>query len=302
MRKSVIIISAIILLLLPSGFSAAGQNAEVTFCADSLSKRFSTFSSWCSPEKVYLHLDRAYYASGENIWFSGYVSNASSLSVLPTSNYIYAELLDGYFGVVDRVKIKKGRDGEFAGCIELSDNIESGYYTLRAYTLWQINSDPEYMFHQKPSIIAYKVSDFTGRVIPCGGHPEQVADGERRDLMAAYVKYAFDGVGIAKAKELIFSGKMIKADEAKEIGLVNAVYAPEELMNGAVAMAKSFTVNAPIAVKYAKACIDRGMQMDIDDGIALENELFAMCFATEDQKEGMGAFLEKRKHEPYQNK
>ena len=101
-------------------------------------------------------------------------------------------------------------------------------------------------------------------------------------------------VGIAKAKELIFSGKTIGAQEAKEIGLVNAVYPPEELMNGAIAMAKSFTANAPIAVKYSKACIDRGMQMDIDDGIALENELFAMCFATADQKEGMGAFLEKR--------
>ena len=105
-----------------------------------------------------------------------------------------------------------------------------------------------------------------------------------------------------EAKELIFSGKTIGAQEAKEIGLVNAVYAPEELMNGAVAMAKSFMVNAPIAVKYAKACIDRGMQMDIDDGIAVENELFAMCFATEDQKEGMGAFLEKRKEKHFQNK
>ena len=101
-------------------------------------------------------------------------------------------------------------------------------------------------------------------------------------------------VGVAKAKELIFSGKMIKADEAEKIGLVNAVYAPEALMDGALEMAKSFTKNAPIAVKYAKACIDRGMQMDIDDGIAVENELFAMCFATADQKEGMGAFLEKR--------
>ena len=109
-------------------------------------------------------------------------------------------------------------------------------------------------------------------------------------------------VGIAKAKELIFSGKMIDAQQAKEIGLVNAVYAPEELLNGAVAMAKSFTANAPIAVKYAKACIDRGMQMDIDDGIALENELFAMCFATADQKEGMRAFLEKRKEKHFQNK
>lgn len=101
-------------------------------------------------------------------------------------------------------------------------------------------------------------------------------------------------VGIAKAKELIFSGRMIEADEAKEIGLVNVVYAPEALMDGALEMAKSFAKNAPIAVKYAKACIDRGMQMDIDGGVACENELFAMCFATADQKEGMGAFLEKR--------
>ena len=101
-------------------------------------------------------------------------------------------------------------------------------------------------------------------------------------------------VGVAKAKELIFSGRMIKADEAEKIGLVNTVYAPEALMDGALEMAKSFTKNAPIAVKYAKACIDRGMQMDMDDGITCENELFAMCFATADQKEGMGAFLEKR--------
>ena len=74
------------------------------------------------------------------------------------------------------------------------------------------------------------------------------------------------------------------------------------LLDGAIAMAKSFTANAPIAVKYSKACIDRGMQMDIDDGIALENELFAMCFATADQKEGMSAFLEKRKEKNFQNK
>ena len=106
-------------------------------------------------------------------------------------------------------------------------------------------------------------------------------------------------VGVAKAKELIFSGKMIKADEAERIGLVNAVFAPEELMNGALEMARSFTKNAPIAVKYSKACIDRGMQMDIDDAIALENELFGMCYATADQKEGMTAFLEKKKEKNY---
>ena len=108
-------------------------------------------------------------------------------------------------------------------------------------------------------------------------------------------------VGVAKAKELIFSGRMVKADEAERIGLVNAVYAPEALLDGAMEMARSFAKNAPIAVKYAKACIDRGMQTDIDSGIACENELFAMCFATADQKEGMGAFLEKRTAE-FQNR
>ncbi len=108
-------------------------------------------------------------------------------------------------------------------------------------------------------------------------------------------------VGVAKAKELIFSGRMVKADEAERIGLVNAVYAPEALLDGAMEMARSFAKNAPIAVKYAKACIDRGMQTDIDSGITCENELFAMCFATADQKEGMGAFLEKRTAE-FQNR
>ena len=109
-------------------------------------------------------------------------------------------------------------------------------------------------------------------------------------------------VGVSSAMELILTAKTIGAAEAKAIGLANEVYPLEQLMDAAIAMAKSFTVNAPIAVKYSKACIDRGMQMDIDDGIALENELFAMCFATEDQKEGMSAFLEKRKEKHFQNK
>ena len=108
-------------------------------------------------------------------------------------------------------------------------------------------------------------------------------------------------VGVAKAKELLFSGKMISAAEAEKIGLVNAVYPPEELMNATMEMAKSFTKNAPVAIKYVKASVDRGMQMDIDGGIALENELYAMCFATEDCKEGLSAFLEKRPAE-FKNK
>jgi len=101
-------------------------------------------------------------------------------------------------------------------------------------------------------------------------------------------------VGLGMAKELIFGGGMITADAAKEIGLVNHVYAPEELMTKANELAASFAKNGPVAVKYAKAAINRGMQTDIDSGIAIENELWALCFGTDDQKEGMAAFLEKR--------
>lgn len=101
-------------------------------------------------------------------------------------------------------------------------------------------------------------------------------------------------VGIGKAKELIFTGAMISADEALNIGLANKVTEQEDLMAEAEAMAQAITKNAPLAVKYSKAAIARGMEVDIDAGIAIENELFAMCFASRDQKEGMQAFLEKR--------
>ena len=102
-------------------------------------------------------------------------------------------------------------------------------------------------------------------------------------------------IGTAKAKEMIFTGRMIDAYEADRIGLINKIAEPGKLMDEAKALAEACIKNAPVALRYAKACIDRGMQTDIDTGIAIENEFFAMCFATEDQKEGMKAFLEKRK-------
>lgn len=108
-------------------------------------------------------------------------------------------------------------------------------------------------------------------------------------------------VGVAKAKELILTGEMIRADEAEKIGLINKMCEPEALMDEALVMAKKIAKNSPIAVKYSKAAIDRGIDQDIDNGIRTENELFAMCFATEDQKEGMNAFLEKRSPE-FKNK
>lgn len=101
-------------------------------------------------------------------------------------------------------------------------------------------------------------------------------------------------VGEGRAKELIYTCDMIKADEAYRIGLVNKVVEPEVLLEEAKAMAGRIMKNAPIAVAQCKDAINRGMQMDIDDALAFEAEAFGLCFATEDQKEGMTAFLEKR--------
>jgi enoyl-CoA hydratase len=109
-------------------------------------------------------------------------------------------------------------------------------------------------------------------------------------------------IGAGMAKQLIYTAKNIKADEALRVGLVNAVYAPEELMPAAEKMAETIAKNAPIAVRACKKAINDGLQVDIDKAVVIEEGLFGSCFETADQKEGMGAFLEKRKHDPYQNK
>lgn len=109
-------------------------------------------------------------------------------------------------------------------------------------------------------------------------------------------------VGLGKAKEMIYTGAMVKADEALRIGLVNKVVPLENLMDEAKAMANAIIVNAPVAVKLCKDAIDRGMQVDIDRAIEIEAEDFGKCFSTEDQKEGMTAFLEKRAEKNFQNK
>ena len=104
-------------------------------------------------------------------------------------------------------------------------------------------------------------------------------------------------VGLGKAKELIYTAAVIHAEEACRIGLVNKVVEPEELMNECMAMAKTIAAKAPLAVRYAKEAINRGVETDMDTGIVIENGLFGLCFATTDQKEGMEAFLWKRKPE-----
>lgn len=101
-------------------------------------------------------------------------------------------------------------------------------------------------------------------------------------------------VGMAKAKELIFTTDIINAQEAEKIGLVNKVVSQEELLDIAIEMAKKIASKGQIAVRYSKAAINRGLETDIETGMAIERDLFGLCFATEDQKEGMNAFVEKR--------
>lgn len=102
-------------------------------------------------------------------------------------------------------------------------------------------------------------------------------------------------VGIAKAKELIFTGDMIDAFEAEKVGLVNKVVSQDELMEEVTNLARKIASKGQIAVRYSKTAINRGIESDIETGMAMERELFSLCFATEDQKEGMTAFVDKRK-------
>ena len=109
-------------------------------------------------------------------------------------------------------------------------------------------------------------------------------------------------VGVGKAKEAIYSALNFKADEAYRVGLVNAVYTQEELMPAALKLAGKIAKNAPIAVQACKKAINDGLQVDMDQAIVIEEKLFGSCFETEDQKEGMTAFMEKRKVEGFKNK
>ena len=114
-------------------------------------------------------------------------------------------------------------------------------------------------------------------------------------------------VGPGMAKQMIYTGRNIKADEAYRIGLVNAVYPQSELLNEAKKMAETIARQAPIAVRNAKKAINDGLQVDMDKAIEIEEELFGNWFETEDQRSGMGNFLEKDKSKklkvvPFQNK
>ena len=104
-------------------------------------------------------------------------------------------------------------------------------------------------------------------------------------------------IGMTKAKELIMLGEFITAQEAKEIGLVNAVIAADSLLDEAKKLAAKLAQRPPFGLRLAKMVMNMGAGRDLPSALALEREAFAMLFATEDTKEGIRAFTEKRKPE-----
>lgn len=101
-------------------------------------------------------------------------------------------------------------------------------------------------------------------------------------------------VGINKARELIFTGEIIGAEEARAIGLVAKIFEPEELKKGVLEQAKLLTTKAPAAIATAKRVMNKGVDLSLDAALELEKQAFGSLFGSEDQKEGMLAFLEKR--------
>lgn len=101
-------------------------------------------------------------------------------------------------------------------------------------------------------------------------------------------------VGVSKAKELIYTGDMIDAEEALRIGLISKVVEQDKLLEEAYDIAKKIISKGLVAVSLAKEAINKSLEVDIDSGMEYEANAFAMCFGTQDQKEGMAAFLEKR--------
>ena len=109
-------------------------------------------------------------------------------------------------------------------------------------------------------------------------------------------------IGMGRAKELIFSARNVKAPEALAIGLVNAVYPPEELLPAAKKLAERIAKNAPIAVRACKAAMNEGIDLGMDEAVDAEVREFSGCFETEDQKRGMQGFLNKQKNIEFINK
>ena len=221
-----IIVCLMALMVFPLETSAQEESVP----ADSVAARWGVFNRWYSPEKLYVHLDRTCYAIGETIWFSAYLENASSACEKPLSNFIYVELLGSEGNCILREKVKANdyRFGGvkcFAGQMLVDDGIPTGRYIFRAYTRWQLNREPEYLFNQpitikgegkmkaaekgeeridvsfypeggvyfadNDAVLGFKIMDDRGRSVNAGG---RLVDGNGNEVLAN-VATQHDGMG-----------------------------------------------------------------------------------------------------------
>ena len=102
-------------------------------------------------------------------------------------------------------------------------------------------------------------------------------------------------IGVAKAKEMLFTGETVNAQEAYRVGLANKVVPRDKLMDEAKAMAKKLAAKPKAALGLIKRCVDNGLNMDLASGLTLEMDCFSIVFTSEDGREGINAFVEKRK-------
>ena len=171
-----------------------------------------------SPDKVYVQLDRTYFAAGETIWLKGYVEQV--VPVVDSSRFLYVELVDGNKGdVALRSKIRYGADG-FAGHLDLPEEMSGGHYLLRAYTQWQLNWPEEWMFHTQVSVY-----DGTEPSLPAADETIDVSfypEGGRY-FAGEYASIGFKVMG-PDGRSLPFEGRLVD-DQGNTISEVRTVHA-----------------------------------------------------------------------------
>jgi len=109
-------------------------------------------------------------------------------------------------------------------------------------------------------------------------------------------------LGVGMAKELLFTGRKMKAQEALSCGLVNRVFAPEALMSGAIDLATDIAANAPIAIRAAKAAANLCAETSLETGLEAALHLYVGCYETQDQQNAMSAFVEKRRPDAFEDR
>ncbi len=152
------LIPCLLLFVLVALFAFGPKNASLLTSFEEIIARFQRFGKEYPQEKVYLHLDKPYYAAGEDAWFKAYLVNANVHTPSQLSKVLYVELVNPEDSVYSRVAVEV-QNGLGHGDFALPDTIPAGQYRLRAYTSWMQNFDEEYFFHQNLTIYNPRMED-----------------------------------------------------------------------------------------------------------------------------------------------